>query len=319
MRKEFFISTILLLCLTFIWLFLTLIFSKFGLNMSVLIVAVIGGMLFSSLFPNLKTYLAPSLPFATKWMLRGGIVLYGLRLSLSELKDIGFAGFGVALFTVTSIMIFGILFGRVLKLDKKLTILISAGSAICGAAAVLATQSILKTDTDKTIVAVATVVVFGTIGMLLYPLVLSGLEDSFVKGLIVGGALHEVAHVVGAGAALGEEVAKNAIVVKMIRVMLLVPLLFAFAFNGREGVKNSIPWFALGFIGMICLNSLINVPFKEFWHMSDTFLLATAMSALGIQTEFKNLKKMGLKPFLLALMLMVVLALIGFGIWLIFN
>lgn len=308
---------LILVAITAIWALFALILTNFGVQASTLIVAAVGGMITGAFFPKIRISLSKSgtLVFATRWMLRAGIVLYGLRLGLSQLQDVGIAGISVAVITVVSVLGVGVFLGRVFGMDKESTLLVSAGSAICGAAAILAVQSVVQARTDKVVVAVATVVVFGTLGMLIYPLALEGINNSFVQGLITGGTLHEVAHVVGAGSAMGEESANTAIIVKMIRVMLLVPVLFVLAWKKGEGdIRGSVPWFALGFIAVVGLNSIVNVPFKEVWFLLDTALLSVAMCALGIQTEVGQIKRMGPKPFLLAFTLMGVLALIGLAI-----
>ena len=117
-----------------------------------------------------------------------------------------------------------------------------------------------------------------------------------------------MAHVVGAGAGLSTEAAEVAVIVKMIRVMLLVPVLFVLLFLFKEedkkgGVREAFPWFALLFLGAVGLNSWVQLPFKHALLTLDTMLLSIAMCALGLSTHTKTLKKMGTKPFLLALIL----------------
>ena len=117
--------------------------------------------------------------------------------------------------------------GKWMKMDRDLTLLTSIGSGICGAAAVLGAESTIQTKSYKTAVAVATVVIFGTISMFLYPIAYrTGLLDldPQLMGIYSGSTLHEVAHAVGAGNAMGGEIANVAIIVKMIRVMMLVPV-----------------------------------------------------------------------------------------------
>lgn len=167
--------------------------------------------------------------FSTKTILRTGIVFYGFRLTFQNITEVGMAGILLSVSIVSLTFILGYFVGtKVLKLDRDTTILISAGSSICGAAAVLATEPVLRAESYKTSIAVATVVVFGTIAMFLYPfLYQSGvlnLSDRMM-GIYLGGTLHEVAHVVGAGNAINEHVANTAVIVKMLRVMLLAPFL----------------------------------------------------------------------------------------------
>ena len=244
----------------------------------------------------------------------------------------GFSGVFTAFLIVSSTFIIGYLFGtKVLKLDREITILTSAGSAICGAAAVLATESVLKSPAYKSAIAVSTVVVFGTIAMFLYPFLFKlgilNLSDSNM-GIYIGATLHEVAHAVGAGEALGENASSNAIIVKMIRVMMLAPFLIILSIwllktavnstidNKDTKAKIIIPWFALMFIVVVAFNSfdLLSLQIVESINYLDSFILTVAMTALGMQTSFDKFKNVGLKPIYLASVLFLWLTFAGYFI-----
>ena len=306
-----------LIALSVFWGGMAYLLGYFGLHVSPLITAVLGGMITSAISPRLGEALQASgaLKFGTKEVLRLGIVFYGLHISLNQIFDVGLIGLGFGFCVVVGTLVLGTFLGQKMGLDKHSALLVSAGSAICGAAAVLAVQSVTKSQSEKVVTAVATVVFFGTIGMIFYPWLLNGVESHFVQGVVAGGTLHEVAHVVGAGAGLSKEAAEVAIIVKMIRVMLLVPVLFVLLFffeSDKKGViKGSFPWFALFFLVMVGLNSWFEIPFKQELISFDLMLLCIAMCALGLNTHVKTLKKVGLKPFALAGVLM--LWLIGFG------
>lgn len=307
----FFQGFVILILLSAFWGGVAYFLGHFGLHVSPLITAVLGGMATSALFPNLGHFLAKTgaLKFGTKEILRLGIVLYGLKIGLEQVWHVGLTGVGLALFVVGTTITLGYFLGQKIGLDKDSSLLIGAGSAICGAAAVLAVQSVSKSESEKVVAAVATVVLFGTLGMLIYPWALSNLDYPFVQGLITGGTLHEVAHVVGAGARLPKEAADVAIIVKMIRVIFLVPVLFILLFisssEDKGSVRGAFPWFAIFFLCMIGLNSFVQIPFKKELLAFDTMLLSTAMCALGLNTHMKTLKQMGSKPFVLATFLML--------------
>lgn len=231
---------------------------------------------------------------------------------------------------VCSVLILGNLIGRILKLDIHLITLTSAGSAICGAAAVLGTESVLKNQPYKTAIAVSTVVIFGTISMFLYPLMykMGWLDlNSQQMGIYIGSTIHEVAHVVGAGNALNDiYIAQNAVIVKMIRVMLLAPflLILSLLVDRKNRKKRNlpskkskiiIPWFAFGFIGVIVFNSLIFLPavLVDVINMVDDFALTMAMTALGVETNFKMFKQSGFKTFILAFLLFIWLIIGGYS------
>ena len=299
------------------------------LAISPLIIGILLGMVYAN---SVKKYFPQSfdkgIAFCTKTILRTGIVLYGFRLTFQNLEDVGILGVLTAFIIVSSTFIIGYFVGtKILKLDREITILTSAGSAICGAAAVLATESVLKSPAYKSAIAVSTVVVFGTIAMFLYPFlfklgILNLTEPNM--GIYIGATLHEVAHVVGAGQSLGENVSQNAVIVKMIRVMMLAPFLIILSIwllktavnstNNENGTKSKIiiPWFAVMFIVVVGFNSfdLLSLKIVESINYLDGFLLTIAMTALGMQTSFDKFKNVGLKPVYLASVLFM---------WLIFG
>ena len=303
------------------------------LAISTLIIGILFGMLYAN---SIKKYFPQSfdkgVAFCTKTLLRTGIVLYGFRLTFQNLEEVGFSGVFTAFLIVSSTFIIGYLFGtKVLKLDREITILTSAGSAICGAAAVLATESVLKSPAYKSAIAVSTVVVFGTIAMFLYPFLFKlgilNLSDSNM-GIYIGATLHEVAHAVGAGEALGENASSNAVIVKMIRVMMLAPFLIILSIwllktavnstidNKDTKAKIIIPWFALMFIVVVAFNSfdLLSLQIVESINYLDSFILTVAMTALGMQTSFDKFKNVGLKPIYLASVLFLWLTFAGYFI-----
>ena len=311
--------------------------SEFSFFKDLAISPLIIGILFGMLYANsIKKYFPQSfdkgVAFCTKTLLRTGIVLYGFRLTFQNLEEVGFSGVFTAFLIVSSTFIIGYLFGtKVLKLDREITILTSAGSAICGAAAVLATESVLKSPAYKSAIAVSTVVVFGTIAMFLYPFLFKlgilNLSDSNM-GIYIGATLHEVAHAVGAGEALGENASSNAIIVKMIRVMMLAPFLIVLSIwllktavnstidNKDTKAKIIIPWFALMFIVVVAFNSfdLLSLQIVESINYLDSFILTVAMTALGMQTSFDKFKNVGLKPIYLASVLFLWLTFAGYFI-----
>jgi len=189
--------------------------------------------------------------FCQQKMLRLGIILFGFSLSFQQIAAVGWQALILDIVIIAIVFIAGAYIGiKVFKLDRDVAILTSVGSAICGAAAVLATSPVLDAKQRDITVAVATVVLFGTIAMLLYPVLyqFSGMtEQAF--GIFIGSTVHEVAQAVAAAEPIGGNALQNAVVVKLIRVMLLVPfiLMLSAALN-RQGSKIIIPWFVLGFV-----------------------------------------------------------------------
>lgn len=286
------------------------------LSFSPMIIGIILGMLYAnSLRNNLPETWVPGIQFCSKKILRLGIILYGFRLTFQDIANVGVSGIVIDAIIVTVTILGGIWIGRLLKMDRDTALLTSVGSGICGAAAVLGAESTIRTQPYKTAVAVATVVIFGTISMFLYPLAYrSGWVDLTPQemGIYSGSTLHEVAHAVGAGNAMGPEISDVAVIVKMIRVMLLVPVLLILGVwaarrnsadtASKEKGKVNIPWFAVGFLLVIAFNSLDLLPaaFVDAINYIDTFLLTMAMAALGAETSIDKFKKAGAKPFILA-------------------
>lgn len=302
-----------------------------SLSISPLIVGIILGMIYAnSLRVHLPQAWVPGVIFCTKSMLRWGIILYGMRLTFQDVVAVGMAGLTVDVIIVASTLILGVIVGKALKMDKDLALLTATGSSICGAAAVLGAEPVLKSEPYKTAIAVATVVIFGTIAMFLYPVLyrsgILGLQPNEM-GIYAGATLHEVAHAVGAGDAMGPEVGNTAVIVKMLRVILLAPVLLLMALlipkvrkskisKTNEKSKITIPWFAFGFLVVIGINSLQIIPetIVTFLKDVDTFFLTMAMTALGVETSFSKFKKAGPKPFILALILFVWLLGGGFAL-----
>lgn len=292
-----------------------------SLSFSPMIVGIILGMLYAnSLRNNLPETWVPGIQFCSKRILRIGIILYGFRLTFQNVVEVGIPAICIDAIIVAVTICGGVMIGRLMKMDRSIALLTSVGSGICGAAAILGTESAIKVKPYKTAVAVSTVVIFGTIAMFLYPILYrNGIIDLTPQemGIFTGSTVHEVAHVVGAGNAMGKEVSDPAIIVKMIRVMMLVPVLLIISYSVmRAAVKSgdasgrgkiSMPWFAILFLVVIGFNSLDLLPagLVDFINTFDTFLLTMAMTALGAETSIDKFRKAGAKPFILAFILFV--------------
>jgi uncharacterized integral membrane protein (TIGR00698 family) len=224
-------------------------------------------------------------------------------------------------------------------LDRNTAMLIGAGSAICGAAAVMATEPVVRGRADQVTVAISTVVLFGTVAIFLYPLLytlnvhwllLPSGANAF--GIYAGSTIHEVAQVVAAGRSVSAETANTAVITKLVRVMMLAPFLIGLsAWLARDAAKVQpelpnecatagdaaatgaargrlpIPWFAFGFVLVVMFNSLSLLPHRVLAIAInvDTLLLAMAMAALGLTTHLSAIRQAGLKPMMLGCILFV--------------
>lgn len=317
--KGFFYGLVLLSIISVVALFVSHTFVSF---LSPLIIGILLGALLSPLYPSLNArfYIKDGIEFGAKKLLRLGIIFYGSYITLGEIASLGFNGLFVAMSVVGVIFCLSIVIGlKILKLDREICMLVGIGSAVCGAAAILALESTLKADPSKSSVALGFIVLFGLIGMILMPLIYYAgvlpLSD-YQWGVYIGASLHEVANVVGASA-VSPESQNVAIIVKMTRVVLLVPLLFIISWivcrsTARDSHKSSkmyIPYFALIFLGVIILHSFIEFPpiVVEMAQFISKLLLVIAMVALGLQIDWKKFISFGAKTFVLALILFVIL------------
>lgn len=291
-----------------------------GAGMSALTLAILFGMVIgNTVYPKLWQSCDGGVIFAKQHLLRLGIILYGFRLTFSQIADVGVSGIVIDVLTLSSTFLMACWLGqKVFGLDKHTSWLIGAGSSICGAAAILATEPVVKAEASKVTVAVATVVIFGTLAIFLYPAIYPLVAHWFspeTYGIYIGSTMHEVAQVVAAGHAISPEAENAAVIAKMLRVMMLAPFLLILAArvkqlapaNAEQKSKITIPWFAILFIVVAIFNSFHLLPQSvvQMLITLDTILLAMAMAALGVTTHISALKKAGAKPLLMALVLFI--------------
>lgn len=303
-------------------------------GISALTLAIVLGMLVgNTAYPRIASASAPGVTFSKQNLLRLGIILYGLRLTFQDIGHVGFAGVAIDATVLCSTFALSWFVGtRVFGLDRKTAMLIGAGSSICGAAAVLAAEPVVRGRAEQVTVAVSTVVVFGTLAIFLYPVLYHLNEQQHLirmspsaYGIFAGSTIHEVAQVVAAGHAISEAAANTAVIAKMVRVMMLAPFLIVLSAylsrskdtteltahgavadeTPRQPGRIVIPWFALGFVAVAGLNSLAWLPEPVVGAAIDidTVMLAMAMAALGLTTHFSAIRNAGIKPLALAALL----------------
>ena len=255
----------------------------------------------------------PGVKFSLRRVLRLGIILLGLQLMASQVAQVGFTGVAIIAATLVGTLVFTKWLGRVMGVDAKLAELIGAGTSICGASAVIATNTVTRGSDEDVAYAVACVTVFGSFSMLLYPL-LPGLIhlSPGAYGLWAGASIHEIAQVVAAAFQDGARSGEIGTVSKLTRVMMLAPVVITLGLiamrraspgAGQSGnAAPPMPWFVLGFVAMVIVNSLVAIPaVPKGWIVAGTtFMLSMALAAMGIETDFRKLKAEGVKPLLLA-------------------
>jgi len=245
------------------------------------------------------TELQAGFAFSSKTLLRTGIVLLGLRLNLHQIAAAGVQILAIDMIVIAATFLFMWWLGKRLNVETKMRALISTGTAICGAAAIVAVAPVLRAPAEKVATAVAYIAITGTVFAIGYSIFFVAFHpDPALYGALVGSTLHEVAHVVAAGAVSGAAGADMAILVKLGRVLLLVPVVFLLLWIFKPATKNvPIPWFIFLFLGMSAFQTFIPISamWTEWGIQLSTLFLAMGMAGLGLGVNFSTLKEGGRK------------------------
>ncbi|MFT3687638.1 YeiH family protein [Paenirhodobacter sp.] len=247
--------------------------------------------------------LTPGNAVSLRPVLRTGIVLLGFRLTLGDLAALGMVGIVLIVALVAATFWLTRRVGRWLGVAPGLSELIAAGTSICGASAVLGVNTVTRAQDEDVAYAIACVTIFGSLAMLVDPMLMPVLGfDAHAYGLWVGASLHEVAQAVGAGMAAGETAGETATIAKLGRVVLLAPLILILGVGRpHEGPRGlPVPLFVLGFLGAVVVNTVLPLPQGVVAGVLDLsgFLLAMALAAMGLETHLGALRRKGLRPLL---------------------
>lgn len=248
--------------------------------------------------------------FASKKILRFGVALLGARIGLEQIAALGAAPAAIVVAAVAATILCGWLLSRLLRRPAAEGLLTGGAVAICGASAALAISAVLPQGKDHqrfTLLTVVGVTTLSTVAMVIYPLIAESLAlDARGAAIFLGGSIHDVAQVVGAGFMISPEVGDGATLVKLLRVALLVPavVIFAQIFRtaGGDGAAGArpplLPGFLVAFIALVALNSFGAVPAELARWLSDLsrWCLVIAIAALGVKTSFRQLADLGWTP-----------------------
>nr|WP_182346411.1 putative sulfate exporter family transporter [Tomitella gaofuii] len=325
---------------------LAMLIGRFTPTVSPLLIAIVLGAVIANVVP-LPQRIEPGLTFSAKRLLRVGVALLGLQLVVGDILDLGWGVIGLIVAVVGLGIVFGMWAGKLMGLTWTQRLLIACGFSICGAAAVAAADGVVDAEEEETITAIALVVIFGTLMILAIPLLtdLTGITDE-QGGLWAGASIHEVAQVVAAGGAIGGGALAVAVVVKLGRVLMLAPVLTAIGLMrrrtdraqaasvdtgtgaGAEAVDGAaggapaavkrpplVPLFVIMFIVFVAISStgILPDPVLSVGKTVETALLTAAMFALGTGVRVATMKKVGPKPFVLALVQTVFVAALSLG------
>jgi uncharacterized integral membrane protein (TIGR00698 family) len=246
--------------------------------------------------------------FASRTVLRLGVALLGLRITFTQISTLGLVPIITVIAGVATTSLFGLWLGRRLGLGAYFGLLSGGAVAICGASAALAISTSLpryetkERDTALTVVGVTTL---STIAMILYPLVVSLLQlNATEAGVFIGGTIHDVAQVVGAGYMVSQETGDVSTYVKLLRVAALVPVVVLISLLMSEGagtgdrIRRAFPMFLVGFCALVIFNSVLSIPAQVTSAATtlSSYCLVTAISALGMKTSFRSLVEVGWRP-----------------------
>jgi uncharacterized integral membrane protein (TIGR00698 family) len=294
-----------------------------------LLYALLFGVAFNYLSHEART--KPGIEFCSRWVLRLGVGLLGARITAAQIAGLGWETALTVIAALATTMLCGLAVGKRLGMTRAQRVLSGGAVAICGASAALAISAVLPREKEGdrfTLMVVVTVTVMSTLAMVLYPLVARALHlPPELAGLFLGGTIHDVAQVVGAGYTLNHETGDIATIVKLFRVALLtvVVVVVAAAFRrsreraaaeaapGRTPARQAlVPWFLWLFVAMVLVNSLgaLSVPLQATLNDVSRGCLVAAIAALGMKTSFAQLARAGWRP--LALIVVETLWIAGF-------
>jgi len=257
----------------------------------------------------------PGIEFAARSLLRMGVALLGVRITLEQISALGWQPVVLVVGSVVITILISMAVARAMGFNTLFGMLSGGATAICGASAALALSAALPAHPGKeraTLFTVIGVSALSTIAMIAYPMLvqLFGLDPQ-QAGVFLGGTIHDVAQVVGAGYSMSPEIGDTATVVKLMRVAMLLPVILVAALITRAGEGAApgtrrpplLPWFAVAFLGFVLVNSAgwIPAPVQEAGNHTSLWCLATAIAAIGMKTQLKELVAVGIKPILLML------------------
>ena len=271
-----------------------------------IVLAVAIGMTIASVF-GVPAMAQPGLKFAARFLLRISIVLLGLRITLLEIAQVGVPAILVCAASLVATFVFTRWLGRWLGVDAGLTELLASGTAVCGASAIVATNTVTRASEGDLAYALGSITLFGTLSIVLYPIIMREIDlPPILYGFWAGASVHEVAQVVAVGFQGGAEAGHAATIVKLARVLMLAPLILAISFNRSRRLQPSdvkaplLPWFIVGFVALVVLGSLTEIPgnVRQAAGSITGILFTIALAALGLSTHLHAVTARGLKPLL---------------------
>ncbi len=297
--------------------------------------AMLLGMLLHPLIKKMK-HVQEGINFVSKKVLRASIVFMGATLSFSQVFHVGKHSLIVMLFTLITAFGFGNLFGRLFKMNWKLSNLISAGTGICGGSAIAAISPTIEADDTDVAYAISATFIFDIIMVILFPLMGHYLQMTDLGyGLWTGTAVNDTSSVVAAGYAFSDAAGNYAVIVKLTRTLSIVPIVLVFSYvnqwmkakQNTSGTRVKVklgkifPWFILMFLGMVALRStnLISVDVGNNLSTISKFCMVMSLGAIGLKTDFKKVAKSGFQPMLHGFLISTLVVVVSFLVQLVMQ
>lgn len=299
---------------------------------------IIGGPIMGILFGMILAFwkrpaiLDAGVKYTSKKLLQYSIILLGFDMNLYSVFKVGSQTLTLMAFTLTITFVTAFAAGKLLKIDPKTNILIGVGTAICGGSAIAATAPVIRADEEEVARAISTIFLFNVIAAFLFPFLghILGMSDH-AFGLWAGTAINDTSSVVAAGYTYGNEAGNLAVVVKLTRTLMIVPITLVLAVytsrisTDRQGesednksyhVSKIFPWFVIGFVVASVISTFAKLPqgMGVFLAQLGRFVIIMAMAAIGLNTNVVKLLKSGVKPIVLGLICWIVLSVASLGV-----
>lgn len=257
--------------------------------------------------------LGAGVSYSGKFLLQLAVVLLGAQLSLAAVARVGAESFPVMITSLVVCLVGAVVLGRVLGVERRLTTLIGVGTGICGASAIAAVSPVIAASGAEIAYAVSTIFLFNVLAVVLFPLLGHALGlDPHAFGLLAGTAVNDTSSVVAAASVFSTAALGFAVVVKLVRTLMIIPVSITLSVieSRRDAsgqrltarrVLGLVPWFLIGFLVVVAVNSLGAIPpdIRDGLVAASSFLIATALAAIGMSTDVQALRRSGWRPLLL--------------------
>lgn len=295
---------------------------------------IIGGAVFGIVigtlinnFSNKPKFLVKGITFTSKKVLQWAIIVLGAGLNLKQVWNTGVSSFSVMIFTLAAAFLSAYGFGKLMKIDYKLKTLIGVGTAICGGSAIAAISPIIEAEETEIAYSISTIFLFNILAVIIFPLIghLIGFSDK-AFGLWAGTAINDTSSVVAAGYSFSNVAGVYATIVKLTRTTMIIPISLIFALitarqkrvksndsNVSYSLKKIFPWFILGFLATSLINTtgILSTSIVSNINTLGKFMIVMALSAIGLNADFRKMRKTGIKPIFLGLIVWITVAVVS--------